>query len=348
MFMKQHRREKSSGTKSFELMCTNCNMKFASKKKLDDHTIRINPDFIETISTKMFECTYCTYKLCLCFHCSATFRSKVTRDDHMVKVHPESIASIPSKIHHCQYCSFKTTIKSALTCHVNKHSKTKLRCEHCWETFKRRVGLDEHITRKHPHLIASVSSKIRECTRCTYKTTLTVRLMQHMLKHSDATDKRKHRKGQDRHEYSKCTHCGAEFKHKATLDNHIIREHPDFVGSVSCKFHACAHCPYKTIYKSSLGTHLLKHNAKTQGSFKLSSCSHCKATFKSKKCLDEHTFRKHPEFTSSITSKIHRCRYCEYRTILKYNFARHMWQHHETQSVSTASEIQTKNNQGIS
>nr|CAI5864640.1 unnamed protein product [Callosobruchus analis] len=41
----------------------------------------------------------------------------------------------------------------------------------------------------------------------------------------------------------------------------------------------------------------------------MSSCPHCRAQFKSKRSLDNHTLTSHPQFIASVTSKIrvHEC-----------------------------------------
>nr|CAI5830838.1 unnamed protein product [Callosobruchus analis] len=295
-------------------ICVHCDAKFKSKTSLDSHTIREHPDFIVSVSSKI-------HALSICVHCNATYKSKKNLDDHIIRKHPDFIESISSKIHECTHCTYKTTVKGHLTEHMVQHTETadiyKLRCIHCDETFKRRAGLDEHIIKKHPHLIATITSKIHECTYCAYQTVLKPHFARHMLKHPETADNYK---------LKICVHCNAKFKSKASLDNHTVREHPDFVASVSNKLHECAHCTYKTTLKSNFSKHMWKHSKAVNSR----SCAHCDAKFKSKQKLDEHTLKKHPGFITSVSSKMRRCTHCTYITTRKDMFARHMLEHPET------------------
>nr|CAI5830842.1 unnamed protein product [Callosobruchus analis] len=324
-------------------VCVHCDAKFKSKTSLDSHTIREHPDFIVSVSSKIHACAHCPYKtvmkanldrhmskhpesavnynLSICVHCNATYKSKKNLDDHIIRKHPDFIESISSKIHECTHCTYKTTVKGHLTEHMVQHTETadiyKLRCIHCDETFKRRAGLDEHIIKKHPHLIATITSKIHECTYCAYQTVLKPHFARHMLKHPETADNYK---------LKICVHCNAKFKSKASLDNHTVREHPDFVASVSNKLHECAHCTYKTTLKSNFSKHMWKHSKAVN-----SVCTHCEAKFKSKQKLDEHTLKKHPDLIASVSSKIHECIYCTYKTTRKDVFLRHMEDHPEAE-----------------
>nr|CAI5830844.1 unnamed protein product [Callosobruchus analis] len=312
--------------------CAHCDAKFKSKQKLDEHTLKKHPGFITSVSSKMRRCTHCTYittrkdmfarhmlehpetadsgQLITCTHCEAKFKSKQKLDEHTLKKHPDLIASVSSKIHECIYCTYKTTRKDVFLRHMEDHPEAELRCLHCEATFKRKTGLDNHVIRKHPHFIASVSSKMHECTYCTYKTTMKSNFAKHLLKHS--------------HKLSKCIHCNAIYKHKIGLDDHILRQHPELIASVSSKMHECTHCAFKTVLKANLALHMLEH------SNKLIRCNHCNSTFKSKPALNDHIINRHPDFMASISSKIHQCKYCTYKTTWKSHFARHMLAHPET------------------
>nr|CAI5830848.1 unnamed protein product [Callosobruchus analis] len=334
-------------------LCIHCNATFKSKTSLDDHTIREHPGFIASVSCKIHECPCCTYKttvkgsfdrhmlkhpetLSICVHCNATYKSKKNLDDHIIRKHPDFIESISSKIHECTHCTYKTTVKGHLTEHMVQHTETadiyKLRCIHCDETFKRRAGLDEHIIKKHPHLIATITSKIHECTYCAYQTVLKPHFARHMLKHPETADNYK---------LKICVHCNAKFKSKASLDNHTVREHPDFVASVSNKLHECAHCTYKTTLKSNFSKHMWKHSKA------LITCTHCEAKFKSKQKLDEHTLKKHPDLIASVSSKIHECIYCTYKTTRKDVFLRHMEDHPEAELRCLHCEATFKRKTGL-
>nr|CAH7755135.1 unnamed protein product [Callosobruchus chinensis] len=387
---------------SYKLRCGQCDAIFRRKSSLDEHIVRKHPNSIASVSSKIHECTYCayqtvikphfarhmlkhpetadSYKLSRCIHCNAIYKRKMSLDDHILRRHPEHIASVSNKIHECTHCAFKTVMKAQLAHHMLKHTGDKLTCTHCNSAFNRKLNLDDHIVRKHPHLIASVSSKIRECTQCTYKTTVKGSFDKHMLKHSvaritcahcDAVYKRKEEL--DEHTIKKhpdaiasvsskiyecphctyktiikrsfaghmlehpetdicsaCIHCNAIFKQKSSLDDHIICKHPDFIASVSSKIHECTHCPYKTVVKSNLVHHNMLKHPETVDSNKFILCVHCNTAYSNKKNLDEHIIRIHPDCIASISSKVHQCGYCSFKTTVKGNFTSHMLNHSET------------------
>nr|CAI5838571.1 unnamed protein product [Callosobruchus analis] len=324
--------------------CVHCSATFDGKQVLDDHIIKKHPEFAATVSRKIYDCPKCTYKstirarlakhmlqhpetgssfkLSTCIHCNATFKSKTSLDEHTIRKHPGFMDSISSKIHECANCTYKTTMTSQLARHMLKHPNSasgfKLNtCTHCNKTFESKQTLDDHIIKRHPDFLESVSGKIYECTNCEYKTTIKSRLAKHMLNHPEATGSYK---------LSICTHCNTTFKSKQTLDDHVIKKHPDHITSISSKIHECPKCPYKSTSKSLFDKHILKH-PEINGVLN-TSCQHCDARFHSKTALDDHTIKKHPRFDASVTSKVHTCPTCGYRTTMKSNLNKHMSSKH--------------------
>nr|CAI5830847.1 unnamed protein product [Callosobruchus analis] len=308
------------------ITCTHCEAKFKSKQKLDEHTLKKHPDLIASVSSKIHECIYCTYKTTRkdvflrhmedhpeaelrCLHCEATFKRKTGLDNHVIRKHPHFIASVSSKMHECTYCTYKTTMKSNFAKHLLKHRADKLMCTACNKQFRHKGKLDDHTIRKHPHLIASVTNKIHECSRCAFKTVIKATLAKHIKKHS--------------HKLSKCIHCNAIYKHKIGLDDHILRQHPELIASVSSKMHECTHCAFKTVLKANLALHMLEHQADKR------KCTVCNKAFRQKGKLDEHTVRKHPHLIASVTNKIHECTRCAFKTVMKASLARHVMKHPE-------------------
>nr|CAH7724007.1 unnamed protein product [Callosobruchus chinensis] len=231
-----------------------------------------------------------------CKHCEAVYKSKAVRDDHVLKKHPEFIASVTSKIHRCEICTYKTTIKVELDRHMLKHpdvkSNYKLKlntCLHCKATFKSKATMDDHIIRKHPECMESVTSKVHECKVCAFKTTNKRQFENHMLKHPE--------------------------------------EHTKFTESVASKIHECKLCNYKTTHKPHLKRHMVKHSGQANSSCKFKNCTRCSASFTSKQMLDNHVLRSHPELIEFITSKIHHCASCSYKTTIKTGLHRHMSVH---------------------
>nr|CAI5819307.1 unnamed protein product [Callosobruchus analis] len=44
-----------------------------------------------------------------------------------------------------------------------------------------------------------------------------------------------------------------------SLDDHVVRKHPDFISSITNKLRECTKCPFKTQFKTFFDRHLLKH-----------------------------------------------------------------------------------------
>nr|CAI5867016.1 unnamed protein product [Callosobruchus analis] len=314
--------------------CIYCNKTFKGTRSLDNHVIRIHTNFIASVSSKVHECTECTYKTVFtrqlrrhmvnhpdvtgnhisnrCIHCNKTFKTKQKLDDHIIKKHPDFIAFVTSKVHECTECTYKTTDNSHLKQHMAKHPDIPNRCIHCNKAFTTKKRLDDHIIKKHPDFISSVSSKVHECTECTYKTTDNSNLKQHMLKHPDIAGN---------HITNRCIHCNKTFTTKKRLDDHIMKKHPDFIASVTSKVHQCTECTYKTTNNSHLRRHMVKHPDIADR------CIHCNKAFTTKKRLDDHIIKKHPDFIASVTSKVHQCTECTYKTTDNCHLKQHMAKH---------------------
>nr|CAH7755041.1 unnamed protein product [Callosobruchus chinensis] len=317
-------------TGDFEI-CQHCDAAFRIKSSLDDHILKKHPDFAAPIfNRKIYECSNCKYKtvkkgliknhmfihcgqLNACQHCPAKFKNKMSLDDHIMKKHPDLIASVTSEILQCSHCAYKTTVKMYLNRHMLIHSNGSIVCKHCNTSFRSSQGLDNHIIQKHPKFIASVKRKIHKCTHCTYKTIYKYHFREHMLTHSSNV--------------SVCDYCGAQFKRKRSLDDHIVKKHPDFSASVSCKVHECPNCDYKTAQKIDLDRHILKHPED------LISCQYCDATYKGKQSLDYHIVKKHPDFIGSVNREIYKCSICPYTNLRKYMLEKHMLRHASRQDT---------------
>nr|CAH7729037.1 unnamed protein product [Callosobruchus chinensis] len=324
-------------------MCIHCKETFKNKIWLDDHVVKKHPNFITSVTSKLYECSQCIYKTVIersfdqhmsmhsatasthkpnpCIHCNATFKNKGSLNDHILKKHPDFVSSITKKINTCTTCNFKTTIKHQFDRHMSVHSgispiSKTFTCIHCDAIVKSRNALTDHVVRKHPNFITSVTNKIYECTQCVYKTVKKYDLDKHLSTHS---------KTASRSNFSTCIHCNATFNTDKWLDAHIVKTHPGFAGSLTRKIYECTLCPYKTVFKYKLDRHMLKH-AETD---KINACIHCNATFKNKADLDEHVVRRHPNFTSSLSRKIYECTQCVYKSLRKKSFVKHMSRHPE-------------------
>nr|CAI5819637.1 unnamed protein product [Callosobruchus analis] len=313
--------------------CIYCNNTFARKLTLDDHIVKIHPDFIASVNSKVHDCSKCMYKTVRASHLKRhivakhsdtanqssassfdnTFTRKAGLDDHIIKVHPDFIASVSSKVHKCSDCTYKTIRPSHLKRHIGaKHpdiagNREIYRCIYCNKTFTRKPSLDDHIVKIHPDFVTSVSSKVHECTECTYKTVSTSLLRRHnTVNHPDAAGNRI---------TNRCTYCKKTFARKSSLDDHVVRRHPDFIASVSSKVHQCTKCTFKTINTTDLKKHITAKHPDIAGNRTIKICIYCNKTFKSTRSLDDHKIKRHHDFITSVSSKVHGCTECTYKTV---------------------------------
>ncbi|CAH2010033.1 unnamed protein product [Acanthoscelides obtectus] len=306
-------------------ICRHCNTSFKTERSLFGHILKRHPNFSGTVSSKIYECMHCPHKQIArrsfirhlarhdtqttfkCNNCDASFSTKRCLENHVLQKHPKFESSVSCKIHKCTHCEYKTTFPHCLASHMMKHTGSKLKCTKCDASFTTIRPLDNHIWRKHPEFTTSVSRKLHKCTHCEYKTTNKGYLVSHTMKHTGAK--------------LECTKCNASFTTTLALDDHILRKHPEFTTSVSRKIHKCTHCEYKTTYKWYLVSHMMKH---TGAKLK---CTKCNASFTTTLSLDDHILRTHPEFTTSVSRKIHKCTHCEYKTTYKWYLVSHMMKH---------------------
>nr|CAI5830382.1 unnamed protein product [Callosobruchus analis] len=298
------------------IKCIYYNKTFTSTQRLDDHILKKHPGFIELVSSKIHECTMCSYKTTI-----------TTNLNKHVKKHSDFIACISNKVHGCTKCTYKTTSNSHLKRHMVKHSDIAgdhitNRCTHCNKTFTSTQALDDHIVKRHPDFIASVSRKVHECTECTYKTVFSSQLRRHMAKHPNIADDRI---------TNRCSCCNKTFVRKETLDDHIVKMHPDFIAYVSRKVHECTQCIYKTTSKQAVDDHIIKTHPDFTASVssKVHECTECTYKTTSKRSLDNHIVKRHPDFITSVSRKVHGGTKCSYKTTIRTNLNSDMKKHPE-------------------
>nr|CAI5868653.1 unnamed protein product [Callosobruchus analis] len=330
--------------------CTHCKLTFKRKHWLDNHVIRKHPNFIDSVTSKVHECTLCGFKTTIsayfkrhmlkhpetisyynfstCTHCDRSFRSKSLLDNHLIKKHPKFISSVTNKIHKCTVCSYETTISTNLRNHLLIHTKTSaicrpITCTHCKASFNKKISLDDHIIKYHPNFASSVTSKIHKCTKCNFETTMCTDLKRHSMKHAETPDK---------HMLSTCRFCQAMFKSKTSVDDHILRKHPTFIASVTSKIHECAKCTFKTVYTNNLKIHSLLKHSEPSSDYNFSTCMYCDLTFGNKSSLGNHLIKDHPNFIASITNEIHEFAERPLETTMNCYFKEHLFEQSETRS----------------
>nr|CAI5852365.1 unnamed protein product [Callosobruchus analis] len=292
-------------------VCEHCNASFNSKQTLDSHILRDHPDFVESIKSKIHECSKCSYKtirkstltkhmlthpssdsdLIRCQHCNASFKSKDALDDHVVKKHPKFFDSMNRKIYECSYCTYKTINKSKFNLHVSAHLGGRLKlCQHCTLAFKSTFSLKDHMVRKHPDFISSV--KIYKCLYCAFKTINTSNFKAHIVTHSrdkpsTSSNCRKISVGRQNLECSSSTY-------KTTFEYNITDRKTIQTGE-DCNSKTEDYHPHQWVSRR---------------------CNYCDLSCNSKQLLDDHVIRKHPEFISTVTTEIYECPYCPYKTTM--------------------------------
>ncbi|VEN40749.1 unnamed protein product [Callosobruchus maculatus] len=333
--------------------CLRCNAKFRRQITLDEHILKTHPNFVATVTSKVFECKLCAfkttigrsfkehlfkhpevntnYKLKTCTHCDATFRCKTSLDYHLIRKHPDFISSVTNKLHKCTKCSFVTVKSSHLKGHMSTHSETPVNdtlwnCLHCEAMFKRKASLDNHTIKNHPNFISTITNRVHKCSKCSYETTMRGHLKNHLLTHVETPT------------LCTCLHCTETFKNKLFLDDHIVKKHPIFIASVTSKIHECTLCPFKTTRISTFKEHVLEH-PEINTNRKSTTCTQCNVTFNRKIALDNHIVKKHPNLTSSVTNKIHKCTKCSYKTTINSSFKRHLLKHPQTNTPSVINKI---------
>nr|CAH7755048.1 unnamed protein product [Callosobruchus chinensis] len=328
---KYHFREHMLTHSSTLITCQHCDTTYKTKKLLDDHVLKKHPDFVTSVAGKIYNCLCCAYKttviqyfnrhlsshssdvsnVSVCDYCGAQFKRKRSLDDHIVKKHPDFSASVSCKVHECPNCDYKTAQKIDLDRHILKHPGKIHECSYCTYKTSMRHMFHEHIIKKHPNFVDPDSCNIYECSNCDYKTTKKDNLDRHTLKHSGGPK-----------DLISCQYCDATYKGKQSLDYHIVKKHPDFIGSVNREIYKCSICPYTNLRKYMLEKHMLRHASPTV------TCLYCNATFKSKRVLDDHIINKHQLILSRRRRrKVHECSHCPYKTTYKRNFNQHVWIH---------------------
>nr|CAI5866649.1 unnamed protein product [Callosobruchus analis] len=61
------------------------------------------------------------------------------------------------------------------------------------------------------------------------------------------------------HKPCKCLHCKATFKRQLSLDDHVVKTHPEFISQITRRIHECTICAYKTTFKHNFDRHVSQH-----------------------------------------------------------------------------------------
>nr|CAI5826981.1 unnamed protein product [Callosobruchus analis] len=292
--------------------CPHCNARYKFRRTLDDHLVKNHPNSFQAVSTKVFECEICIYK---------TTKSKTYLYEHCLQKHPDFPELVTSKIYDCKHCSFKTTLKHILPKHELKHSKeARYACLCCKNIYATKTSLDDHMVKNHPDSAASVTKEIHECSMCSFKTARSRRMLEdHILrKHPDSA------RPISSSEILECEHCSFKTVFKNKLFSHASKHKttPIMYPCLQCN------CTYKT--KNQLDDHVVKNHPHSMESVTsiIQECGMCEfKTTRGKSQLDEHVLRKHPDSTESVTTKTFLCTMCNYRTTIRDHLSSHALTH---------------------
>nr|CAI5823008.1 unnamed protein product [Callosobruchus analis] len=156
----------------------------------------------------------------------------------------------------------------------------------------------------------NINSKTIVCHLCDYKTNRTDVLKQHMLFHDRANKKM----------YT-CDKCNYTSVYKSSIKVHSIVH-----DKTNKPYYICYHCNLKTFAKGTLRKHLLLKHSRIKP--KKIKCPSCKKEFSLKNAMDNHILMAHPHLSEDIvTSRVHSCTDCSYKTTLLGNLRSHRLTH---------------------
>ncbi|CAH0564525.1 unnamed protein product [Brassicogethes aeneus] len=189
----------------------------------------------------------------------------------------------------CNICNYETTNKSSFKVHLKIHDRKKhLKCHFCQYTAVTLQSLNAHIVSRHKFENEGEN-----------KVQITSKVHQ-------------------------CTNCSYSTVYKSGYDNHV----KVCLKLKNVKFYECQICQYKTILKGSLTMHIKTHNK-----IKELKCLFCHHQSNKKQHLDNHILIKHSNLLNEsnkniITSKIHYCQHCEYKTTTTNSLRLHLKNNH--------------------
>ncbi|KAG5895333.1 hypothetical protein JTB14_003131 [Gonioctena quinquepunctata] len=117
-----------------------------------------------------------------------------------------------------------------------------------------------------------------------------------------------------------CRYCQYKSIKKGDMDRHVMAVHE----KENARMFYCGKCNYKTCRRG----HLNKHS-RTHEEFRLLKCEDCSKEFNEKRQLDGHILKHHPHIAHTITSKIHSCDICGFKSVSKSHLTDHKYQHNK-------------------
>ncbi|KAK3085702.1 hypothetical protein FSP39_007519 [Pinctada imbricata] len=204
-----------------------------------------------------------------------------------------------------------------------RHRKEKHRrgrklwtCEICQKQLLRKVDLDEHKFKSHNIPFNADEYELHKCPHenCTY-TSLKANYIRQHLRYIHGNDGRNMVR-------ATCETCGKNFTEYFKLNRHL-KTHLNKEDRIVC---TCSICGRGFITTTHLKNHMKYVHMKKKGDFL---CHLCPYTAKDKSGLANHQLKsheyKHPDY------EILKCRRCDFQTVSKKDFTRHMLVHENTE-----------------
>jgi hypothetical protein len=192
----------------------------------------------------------------------------------------------------CKLCEKSYQTKKGLLRHnQNVHKDRKLSCKICLTIFTNYGTMYHHIQRDHQNIT---------CPQCKKIFTSTSGLRKHVQSIHQRI----------RHE---CEECQKSFSERGSLNKHIESHH----SNIQLPQYTCDNCSKVFIGRESILQHM-----KVVHQDKRNECKICKIKFKTLRDLWQHSFN-HPGFMP------YNCSICNYRTVDKWNFRRHLTDLHK-------------------
>ncbi|CAH0549304.1 unnamed protein product [Brassicogethes aeneus] len=219
--------------------------------------------------------------------------------------------------------TFETKIEvkyHGVECDDVSGKKKLFQCDVCPKKYQTKMGLFNH--KKYFH--GKDELEEFKCDKCDYVTVRKSTIKIHLKIH-------------DKQSYFKCDYCQYKAAKLLTLHAHILSKHKlenegEKKIKITSKIHECPKCSYSTLHKAHYDNHIkICLKLKNAESYK---CFFCQYKSNHKTNLDNHTLTKHSDMLNEsnrniITSKIHHCQLCEYRTAKVDHLKSHLKNKHK-------------------